>query len=99
MITIVILVVIIIVGIILVALAAEKKDGSLGASGFVLLLFSLGILLVYTNAIHDKLNEYEIQPKLDLPEEIYMSRPGDTLYINKRTKDSIYLGFRPIIEP
>lgn len=32
----------------------------------------------------------------DYPEEIYQCREGDTLYINKRTKDSIYLGFKPI---
>lgn len=32
--------------------------------------------------------------KVDLPEEIFLARERDTLYINKRTKDSIYLGFR-----
>lgn len=32
--------------------------------------------------------------KLDLPEEIYLAKPGDTLYVTERTKDSIYLGFK-----
>lgn len=58
---------------------------------FLTIFFGIGIYEMYTSEIEDKYNI-----KTELPEEIYLTKPGDTLYITKRTKDSIYLGFKPI---
>lgn len=46
-------------------------------------------MIIYTKKESDKI-------KLDLPEEIYLARKGDTLYVNERTKDTIKLGYKPL---
>ena len=67
--------------------------------GFTLLF--LGLLLGYSgiNMINGRITQLEnkYKPKvykIDLPEEISLAKTNDTLYINKITKDSIYLGFK-----
>lgn len=70
------------------------KDESEFVSSILTILtvfFLTGIIIIVKD-----INKNENNIKVDLPEEIYQVRSGDTLYITKRTKDSIYLGFKQL---
>lgn len=74
-----------------------KEDGhgiDMVAAIFVI-IFGFFIIRV-TSSLLNRLKVYESNIQVDLPEEIYEARAGDTLYVNERTKDTIHLGFKPL---
>lgn len=77
-----------IIGIMLVLISMPIEEPGCAIIGLIFIIISL---LCYNSIIID---EIKSEIKLDLPEEIYLAKPGDTLYVTERTKDSIYLGFK-----
>jgi len=59
---------------------------------YVIVLIGILIGIIFKPKIY---SNKTVQYKIDLPEEISLAKTNDTLYINKITKDSIYLGFKP----
>ncbi len=86
--------IIIVIGFILLGIGLIIEEGlSIGIGvSFIIAGITLNILMF------KELTENP-QIKTSLPETIYESRKGDTLYIQKRTKDSLYLEFKPTITP
>jgi hypothetical protein len=89
--------IIILLIIFVIAATIAFKDGEGEGIGtlFSILAITFAIILYLGIDARDEVIEsYQKEIKLELPEEIYLAKQGDTLYIDKRTKDSIYLGFR-----
>jgi len=98
MITIGIILIILAVLIILAAIIIvydESVETGIGSILLALFLGFIGIMMINSYIIN---LENKCKPKvykIDLPEEISLAKTNDILYINKITKDSIYLGFKP----
>lgn len=88
--------IVLIICIIVFITTAGDDDKPITLISFILGMFSFVASCGSSFKNYEELYNHRCNMKVDLPEEIYLSRPGDTLYINKRTKDSIYLGFKPI---
>lgn len=93
-----ILLIILVLGIILLTIGICNEFEGFQFLGTIISVVAITAITLNYYEQEEKIESFNKEIKIDLPEEIYEARKGDTLYINKRTKDSIYLGFKPIKE-
>lgn len=74
----------------------NEGDHPMTALAFIIGTVSFFLYCINLYNYSKEMNQYRESIKVDLPKEIYEAAKGDTLYINKKTKDSIYLGFKSI---
>lgn len=66
-----------------------KQDTSLAFLLVVLFMAIVGLFILI--GVYPLIKS---KPYMDLPEEISLAKPGDTLYIIKNNPDTLELGFR-----
>src|SRR5690349_8118307 len=65
-----------------------------GVCGVISLIFLFIGISIGTIGYFSLQSNESSKYKIDLPEEIENVKSGDTLFVNKKIKDSIYLGFK-----
>lgn len=86
----IIAIIFLILGVMLIIASCVESETGFAVLGLLCVIIFMSLMIISSKQRRD------LELKIDLPEEIDQARKGDTLYILKTTRDSIYLGFKPI---